>query len=184
MKDELREAVRKLRDEVDAKVPEWWAGETIRDRLDAILSSHPPQSEPQGLREAVARWLWNDRDSWKGMLSWEEAPERNVYLAKADSLIVTLTLLAQPSAPADGGLSMSESDLRSGMHEPRELYRKLRVAVMKADESFEKKGDAGTKTWLDDHFLPELAEAGLTIAALSSLPAKPATPEGAQEAGK
>ena len=159
MKDELREAVRKLRDEVDAKVPEWWAGETIRDRLDAILSSHPPQSEPQGLREAVARWLWNDRDSWKGMLSWEEAPERNVYLAKADSLIVTLTLLAQPSAPADGGL-------RAALKRMAEMFRESASHIGDREQLY--------KIGCRD----QLRACADEIDRLLSLPA---TPEGAQE---
>ena len=43
-------------------------------------------------------------------------------------------------------------------------YRPLMLAVRAADEEFEKTGDAGTKTWLDDYFLPALAEHGLTVA--------------------
>lgn len=74
-------------------------------------------------------------------------------------------LAAHPEGAQEPGLRISEHDIEWSTHQPG-VYHKLRVAVMKADESFEKKGDAGTKTWLDDHFLPELADAGLTIAAL------------------
>jgi hypothetical protein len=46
-------------------------------------------------------------------------------------------------------------------------YRPLMLAVRAADEAFEKAGDAGTKTWLDDYFLPELATHGLTVRLLA-----------------
>jgi len=48
-------------------------------------------------------------------------------------------------------------------------YRPLMLAVRAADEEFEKTGDAGTKTWLDDYFLPALAEHGLTVASVARI---------------
>jgi hypothetical protein len=46
-------------------------------------------------------------------------------------------------------------------------YRPLMLAVRAADEAYEKAGDAGTKTWLDDYFLPELTTHGLTVRLLA-----------------
>lgn len=46
-------------------------------------------------------------------------------------------------------------------------YRPLMLAVWAADEAFQKAGDAGTKTWLDGYFLPELQAHGLTVARLA-----------------
>lgn len=42
-------------------------------------------------------------------------------------------------------------------------YRPLMLAVREADEKFEAAGEAGTKTWLDDYFLPSLSAQGLAI---------------------
>jgi hypothetical protein len=53
------------------------------------------------------------------------------------------------------------------------LYRPLMLAVRAADEAFEKAGDAGTKTWLDDYFLPELANHNLALVEVGSEPQPP-----------
>lgn len=62
----------------------------------------------------------------------------------------------QPAAPAGA------RGYIKGHADPR--YRPLMLVVRAADRSFEKSGDAGTKPWLDDHFLPEMEAHGLTIA--------------------
>jgi len=44
-----------------------------------------------------------------------------------------------------------------------DLERKIWCAIHDADAGFQKRGDAGTKTWMRDYFLPALTAHGLQI---------------------
>lgn len=44
-----------------------------------------------------------------------------------------------------------------------DVFAALTAAVREADADFEKAYDAGTRTWLDDYFLPALDAHGLTV---------------------
>jgi hypothetical protein len=46
---------------------------------------------------------------------------------------------------------------------PREIERKFMVAVMEADDAFQKAGAAGTKTWIREFLLDRLDAHGLVI---------------------
>jgi hypothetical protein len=51
-------------------------------------------------------------------------------------------------------------------------FKEIARAVRSADAGFEAAGDAGTKTWIEEYFLPALSAGGLTIMARAALASK------------
>jgi hypothetical protein len=119
MKDELREVVETL--------CEYHAGDEIPPELleaaEEALAAHPPQSEPQGLREKVVAFTkW--RETWKGKIENDDDWFiRGIEYASGE-ILKALATPAQPNAPADGGQEpqgLREEDIVRIIHQESSL---------------------------------------------------------------
>lgn len=82
-------------------------------------------------------------------------PELANHDAVRDLLIACRDALAAPERPAAAPAMPGEL--------ARHIERKFMVAVMEADDAFQKAGATGTKTWIRDFLLGRLEANGLGI---------------------
>jgi hypothetical protein len=141
-----------------------------------LRDTSPQPPSDQGLRErllhAIERYC-GDADIGKGASKkWTEW--------KADFADQLIAALAKREEEISGDIMDDETEKewldRVSTPAPDALreatFKEIARAVRSADAGFEASGDAGTKTWIEEYFLPSLGAGGLTIMARDALASK------------